>query len=141
MLNGLQYLVGIFVLSYERGMILNSDNLGVLLAPVAIPKLRMCQTNILPLFPEDILTVGNILWGGPYFWGHFSLECVPRAVAYNRSRIQPDLPVEEELEMDMEEFVPYDIPGERERSRSPKNKKIVVGVKIGYDKIKVRNFP
>ena len=41
----------------------------------------------------------------------------------------------------MEEFVPYDIPGERERSRSPKNKKIVVGVKIGYDKIKVINFP
>ncbi|KAH0903247.1 hypothetical protein HID58_042750 [Brassica napus] len=84
------------------------------------------QTNIHPPFPEDILAVRNIVRGGTYFWGHFSLERVRRAVAYNRSQLKPDLPVEGESETDMEEFVTYDIPGERERSRSPKKKQISV---------------
>ena len=47
-------------------------------------------------------------------------------MAYNRSQLQPDLPVEGESETDIEEFVPYDILGERERSRSPKKKQISV---------------
>ncbi|KAF2611079.1 hypothetical protein F2Q70_00009111 [Brassica cretica] len=84
------------------------------------------ETNILPPFPEDLLTVRHILRGGLYFWGHFSPERVLRAVAYNCSQLQPDLPVDGESETDMEEFVPYDIPGERERSRSRKNKLIAV---------------
>ncbi|KAF3594676.1 hypothetical protein DY000_02021876 [Brassica cretica] len=84
------------------------------------------ENNILPSFPENLPTVRDILRGGPYFRGHFSLECVHRAMAYNRSRLQPDLPVEEESKSDMEEFVPYDILGEKERSRSPKNKQIAV---------------
>ncbi|KAF2541000.1 hypothetical protein F2Q68_00030996 [Brassica cretica] len=159
MLTGLQHLVGIVVLSYEWGMILNDDCLEALLAPVAVPKSRMCrlaprprmgiikgfasnthsfwehfffvridsasveescilffrsqwgrkETNIHPPFPEDILTVRNIVRGGTYFWGHFSPERVRRAVAYNRSQLQPDLPVEGESETDIEEFVPYDI--------------------------------
>ncbi|KAF3571467.1 hypothetical protein F2Q69_00059201 [Brassica cretica] len=175
-LTGLQHLVGILVLRYERGMTLNADYFEALLTPVGAPKSGMCrlaprknmaiikgfalnshlfwkhyffvridsasveescipffqsrwgrkETNILPSFPENLPTVRDILRGGPYFRSHFSLECVHRAVAYNRSRLQPDLPVEEESKSDMEEFVPYDILGEKERSRSPKNKQIAV---------------
>ncbi|WZZ59207.1 hypothetical protein YC2023_059314 [Brassica napus] len=51
---------------------------------------------------------------------------VRRAVAINRSRLQPDFPVQGESETDMEEFVPYDIPDEREMSRSPMNKQVAV---------------
>lgn len=40
---GLQHLVGILVLSYERDMTLNADYFKALLAPVEAPKSRMCR--------------------------------------------------------------------------------------------------
>ena len=40
---GVQHLVGILVLSYERGMTLKADYLEALLAPVAVLKSRMCR--------------------------------------------------------------------------------------------------
>ncbi|KAH0879664.1 hypothetical protein HID58_067058, partial [Brassica napus] len=61
---------------------------------------------------------GNLIRDGPYFWGHYSLRRVLLAMAYHCSRLQPDLPVEEESEPK--------IRGERERSRSPKIKQIAV---------------
>ncbi|CDY30828.1 BnaC05g22040D [Brassica napus] len=128
MLTGSQHLVGILVLSYERGMILNANYLEALLTPAACVR----RGEMYPILSESMGSKGypdritEHSSGWTVLLGHFSPKRVRRAVAINRSRLQPDFPVQGESETDMEEFVPYDIPDEREMSRSPMNKQVAV---------------
>ncbi|KAF8094677.1 hypothetical protein N665_0357s0012, partial [Sinapis alba] len=136
----LQHLVGILILSYERGMTLDDDYLEALLMPVASKKSRIyClkprkDMSIIKGFvlnthgfrksffyarldsSSDLYVVRNLLRGDPYFWGYFSHKRVRLAVAYHRMRLQPDQPVEQESEPSMGE----------ERSISTKNKQVAV---------------
>ncbi|KAH0914596.1 hypothetical protein HID58_029042 [Brassica napus] len=52
----------------------------------AFPRLGDCGVhNPIPLFPEDLCIVRNLLRGGPLFWGHFSPERVRATVETHRS--------------------------------------------------------
>ncbi|KAF3580473.1 hypothetical protein DY000_02031244 [Brassica cretica] len=78
--------------------------------------------NPLPSTLDDLLTVRDLLYGGPFKWASFTPKRVRRAVALHRSRLQPDLPVEEGAESSMDMFVPV----ERVRSRTRKDKYVIV---------------
>ena len=47
--------------------------------------------NPIPLFPEDLCVVRNLLRGGPLFWGYFSPERVRPAVETHRSRFSSSI--------------------------------------------------
>ncbi|KAF8107857.1 hypothetical protein N665_0116s0062 [Sinapis alba] len=146
----LQHLVGILILSYERGMTLfDADYLEALLMPVASKKsgiyrlkprhdMSIIKGFVSNTHGESCIPIIRTKWSRkvlgldaclPLILPKYDLvfSCsVPLTVAYHRTRLQPDQPVEEESEPFMGEFVPCGLPVVRERSRSPKNKQIAV---------------
>nr|VDC96688.1 unnamed protein product [Brassica oleracea] len=118
-LAGLQHLIGILVLSYERGMKLDIDRFEALLRPKLLPgSLMYCLVpflNPLPLFPEDLVVLRDLLRGGSFHGTYFTTKRIRRALACHRSQAHPQGFVEDETDSDMDDFASCDVPKTRER--------------------------
>ncbi|KAH0879427.1 hypothetical protein HID58_066821, partial [Brassica napus] len=82
------------------------------------------ESNPFPPASDGLNTIIGLLCSGDFYWATFTPKRVRHAVALNRSRFQPDLPIEEEDEPSMDGFIPCEAPVERSRNR--KSKHIVV---------------
>lgn len=78
--------------------------------------------NPLPLFPEDLVVLRDLLRGGSFHGTYFTTKRVRRALACHRSQAHPQGFVEDETDSDMDEFASCDVPKTRERDREPKDK-------------------
>ncbi|KAF8102805.1 hypothetical protein N665_0194s0019 [Sinapis alba] len=128
---GLQHLVGILILSYERGMTLDADYLETLIMPVVSKK-----SEIYRLKPRGLFRT-RMDFEKSFFYVRLDSSSVDESFipifrtrwsrkAYHRTRLQSDQPVEEESKPSMGEFIPCDVPVLRDISRSPKNKQVAV---------------
>ncbi|KAF3560730.1 hypothetical protein DY000_02015771 [Brassica cretica] len=91
-------------------------------------------TNPFPPTLDGLCTVRDLLHSGVSYWASFTPKRVRHAIALHRSRFQPDLLVEEGKESSMDGFVPCEAPAERRRSRTRKDKHIVVDDDAGDGK-------
>ncbi|KAL0815482.1 hypothetical protein Bca101_071926 [Brassica carinata] len=82
------------------------------------------ESNPFPPASDGLNTIIGLLCSGDFYWATFTPKRVRHAVALNRSRFHPDLPIEEEDEPSMDGFIPCEAPVERSRNR--KSKHIVV---------------
>ncbi|KAF2563893.1 hypothetical protein F2Q70_00017386 [Brassica cretica] len=64
-------------------------------------------SNTLNQVPEGFLTVRELFRRRTCFWADFTPKRVRRAIALHHSRFQPDLPIEEGSESNMDGFTPY----------------------------------
>ncbi|KAF3535939.1 hypothetical protein F2Q69_00022744 [Brassica cretica] len=64
-------------------------------------------SNTLNQVPEGFLTIRELFRRRTCFWADFTPKRVRRAVALHHSRFQPDLPIEEGSESNMDGFIPY----------------------------------
>ncbi|KAF3590778.1 hypothetical protein DY000_02024046 [Brassica cretica] len=137
---GLQHLSGILVLSYERWMTLDGDYFVALLSPInksgasiakeCIPMFRSSWSlkgiSFIILFLRFQRTCSLL---GTFFVAARSIGATflrSESVLQSHitsSRTQPNLPVEEFSDLNMDEFVTYEISVERERERSPRTNK------------------
>ncbi|KAF2563973.1 hypothetical protein F2Q70_00017392 [Brassica cretica] len=108
---GLQHVVGILVQGYELGVTLDDDYLEALVearwSSSPIVHVFFTVSNTLYRVPEGLLNVRELFRGRPCFWADFTLKRVRRSVALHRSLFQPDLPIEEGSESNMDGFIPY----------------------------------
>ncbi|KAF2614506.1 hypothetical protein F2Q70_00011594 [Brassica cretica] len=134
-LAGLQHLIGILVLSYERGMKLDIDCFEALLRPKLLPgSLMYCLVphaasveescipvfrsawnqhvpNPLPLFPEDLVVLRDLLRGGSFHGTYFTTKRVRRALACHRSQAHPQgEPKDKETALDNIDFPEDELP-------------------------------
>ena len=80
------------------------------------------MSNTLYRVPEGLLNVRELFRGRPCFWADFTLKRVRRSVALHRSLFQPDLPIEEGSESNMDGFIPYVPRTKRDRLKPRKDK-------------------
>ncbi|WZZ60223.1 hypothetical protein YC2023_060330 [Brassica napus] len=92
--------------------------------PAPFPANPVEESNPFPPASDGLNTIIGLLCSGDFYWATFTPKRVRHAVALNRSRFQPDLPIEEEDEPSMDGFIPCEAPVERSRNR--KSKHIVV---------------
>ncbi|KAL0827005.1 hypothetical protein Bca101_050682 [Brassica carinata] len=112
---GLKHLAGTLVMGYER-MELTIDYLesffglsrmGVKHLYNFKPHHHMEIVKVydpIPSSSEDLFVIGNILHGGPVFWGHFIPKRVRAAVVLHQSRFGSS--IEEDVEPTVEDPIP-----------------------------------
>ncbi|KAL0854060.1 hypothetical protein Bca101_059212 [Brassica carinata] len=87
--------------------------------------------------PEGLNVTRDLLRGGSCFWATFTPKRVRCTVALHRSRFQPELLVEKGPESSMDGFIPCEVRARKERSKSRKDKHVV----IDEDAADGQNFP
>ncbi|KAL0733197.1 hypothetical protein Bca4012_009407 [Brassica carinata] len=79
-----------------------------------------------PPIPDGLSAIRDIFRGEKCLWATFTPKRVRRTVALYRSRLKPDLPVDEESRSSMDGFVPCKDRKEKGRSKTHKDKNIAV---------------